>query len=215
MKKLGIIISIIVLLLSTGCTAVRIDTDNIDNIVSVVLSKNNTLYNRIGKGYKYYIPRGVSYIDTNELNDKLYSNGNYYYLYIDAVNYFYKNQVNYVENKDAYYSRKIDGEKNGYLEITEFDGKYLINFVYNYAKIEALVEKDYINEVVLNSSYILSTVKFNDNIIELMLNEDYFTNKEEKYEEFSKIQNEEAEEEKNVLEYNEEEIMEEDNEEVN
>lgn len=214
MKKIGIIISV-VLLLSTGCTAVRIDTNNIDNIVSVVLSKNNTLYNRIGKGYKYYIPRGVSYIDTNELNDKLYSNGNYYYLYIDAVNYFYKNQINYVENKDAYYSRKIDGEKNGYLEITESDGKYLIKFVYNYARIEALVEKDYINEVVLNSSYILSTVKFNDNIIELMLNEEYFTNKEEKYEEFNKIQNEEEVEEKNVLEYNEEEIIEEENEEVN
>ena len=214
MKKIGIIISV-VLLLSTGCTAVRIDTNNIDNIVSVVLSKNNTLYNRIGKGYKYYIPRGVSYIDTSELNDKLYSNGNYYYLYIDAVNYFYKNQINYVENKDAYYSRKIDGEKNGYLEITESDGKYLIKFVYNYARIEALVEKDYINEVVLNSSYILSTVKFNDNIIELMLNEEYFTNKEEKYEEFNKIQNEEEVEEKNVLEYNEEEIIEEENEEVN
>ena len=214
MKKIGIIISV-VLLLSTGCTAVRIDTNNIDNIVSVVLSKNNTLYNRIGKGYKYYIPRGVSYIDTSELNDKLYSNGNYYYLYIDAVNYCYKNQINYVENKDAYYSRKIDGEKNGYLEITESDGKYLIKFVYNYARIEALVEKDYINEVVLNSSYILSTVKFNDNIIELMLNEEYFTNKEEKYEEFNKIQNEEEGEEKNVLEYNEEEIIEEENEEVN
>lgn len=202
MKKLAIVISIIVLSISTGCTAVRIDTDSIDNIVSVVLSKNNTLYNRIGKGYKYYIPRGVSYIDTNELNDKLYSNGNYYYLYIDAVRYFYKNKVNYVENKDAYYSRKIDGEKEGYLEINECNGKYLINFVYNYAKIEAMVEQKDINEVVLNASYILSTVKFNDNIIGLMLNEEYFTNKEEKYEEFSKEQ-EEQEEEKNYLEYSE------------
>lgn len=201
MKKIAIIISIIMLSVTTGCTVVRIDTDSIDNIVSVVLSKNNTLYNRIGKGYKYYIPRGVSYIDTNELNDKLYSNGNYYYLYIDAVNYFYKNKVSYVENENAYYSRKIDGEKEGYLEINEMDGKYLINFVYNYAKIEAVVEKDDINEVVLNSSYILSTVKFNDNIIELMLNEEYFTNKEEKYEEFSKEQDGEDTEENNVLEY--------------
>ena len=36
---------------------------------------------------------------------------------------------------------------------------YLINFVYNYAKIEAMVEEDDINEVILNASYILSTVK--------------------------------------------------------
>ena len=203
MKKIAIIISIIVLSLTTGCTAVRIDTQNIDTIVSVVLSKNNTLYNRIGKGYKYYIPRGVTYIDTNDLNDKLYSNGNYYYLYIDAVSYFYKNKVGYVENKEAYYSRKIEGSKEGYLEINEYGDKYLINFVYNYAKIEAVVEEKDINEVVLNASYILSTVKFNDNIIELMLNEEYFTNKEEKYEEFSKVQDDEEIEERNVLEYDE------------
>jgi len=208
MKKLAIIISIILLSVTTGCTAVRIDTASIDNIVSVVLSKDNTLYNRVGKGYKYYIPRGVTYIDTNELNDKLYSNGNYYYLYIDAVNYYYKNKIEYSEKEDAYYSRKIDGEKEGYLEINEYEDKYLINFVYNYAKIEAVVEKEDINEVVLNASYILSTVKFNDNNIKLMLNEEYFTNKEEKYEEFSKDkEDEESEDDKIYLEYDESEVQ--------
>ena len=69
MKKLAILF---VVLLLTGCTVVRIDTTNIDNTLDVILSKENSIYNRIGKGYKYYIPRGVSYIDTNELNDKLY-----------------------------------------------------------------------------------------------------------------------------------------------
>lgn len=203
MKKISIIL-LVMICITTGCTAVRIDTSSIDNIVAVVLSKENTLYNRIGKGYKYYIPRGVSYIDTNELNDKLYSEGNYYYLYIDAVSYFYKNKVNYNENKDAYYSKKIEGAKEGYLEINEVDGKYLINFVYNYARIEAMVDKEDINKVILNASYILSTVKFNDNIIALMLNEEYFTNKEEQYKEFSKDTGNSSEEteEKHFLEYN-------------
>ena len=106
------------IILFTGCTVVRIDTTNIDNIISVVLSKKNTLYNRVGKGYKYYVPRGVTYIDTTELNDKLYSNGNYYYLYIDAVSYYHKVKVNYKENPDAYYSKKIKANgKEGYLEI--------------------------------------------------------------------------------------------------
>ena len=59
-------------------------------------------------------------------------------------------------------------------------------FVYNYAKIEAQVEKNQIQEVILNSSYILSTIKFNDNIVGLMLNNDYFTNKEEQYDKFVK-----------------------------
>ena len=80
MKKL--IIMFLSVFLLTGCTAVRINTDKIDTIINVVLSKDNTLYNTIGKGYKYYKPRGVTYIDTNEFNEKLYSNGNYYYLYV-------------------------------------------------------------------------------------------------------------------------------------
>lgn len=168
----------------TGCTITRIKTDKIDNILSVVLSKNNNLYNRIGKGYKYYVPRGVSYIDTNDLNDKLYSNGVYYYLYIDAVSYFYKKNINYKVKNNVYYSKKLSGKKQGYLEINKIGNKYKIEFVYNYAKVEALVKKDEINRVILNSSYILSTVKFNDNVIKLMLNSDYFTNKEEIYDEF-------------------------------
>jgi hypothetical protein len=184
MKKVAILLCL--LFLVTGCTVVRIDTSNIDNIVNVVLSKNNTLYNRIGKGYKYYVPRGVSYIDTSELNDKLYSEGIYYYLYIDAVSYFYKTEIEYEEKEDAYYSKKIEGDKEGYLEINKVNNQYSIIFVYNYAKIEALVNKKDIETVVLNASYILSTVKFNDNVIELMLNEEYFTNKEETYDKFKK-----------------------------
>lgn len=184
MKKIAILLCI--LFFTAGCTVVRIDTSSIDNIVNVVLSKNNTLYNRVGKGYKYYIPRGVSYIDTSELNDKLYSNGIYYYLYIDAVSYFYKTKIEYEENPDIFYSKKIDGEKEGYLEIKKIGNQYSINFVYNYAKIEAMVNKKDIETVILDASYILSTVKFNDNIIELMLNEEYFTNKEETYDIFKK-----------------------------
>ncbi|MBR1717908.1 MAG: hypothetical protein IJ715_01400 [Bacilli bacterium] len=196
MKK--ILIAFILLFLTTGCTVVRIDTSSIDNITSVILSKDNKLYNRIGKGYKYYRPRGVSYIDTNELNDVLYSNGNYYYLYIDAVGYYHKTKLDYKENKKLYYSKKINDKKEGYLEIKKKDKKYLITFDYNYAKIEALVKKKDINKVVLDASYILSTVKFNDNIIALMLDEEYFTNKEEQYTKF-KVKKENKE---NFLKYN-------------
>lgn len=184
MRKLAVLLWILVIATS-GCTIVRIDTKSIDNITSVVLSKENTLYNRVGKGYKYYVPRSVTYLDTNDLNDKLYSNGNYYYLYIDAVSYFYKTKINYEENDKSYYSKKINGDKEGYLEINKVGNQYSINFVYNYAKIEALVDKGDIETAILEASYILSTVKFNDNVIKLMLNEEYFTNKEEKYDVFT------------------------------
>lgn len=181
----------ILILLVSGCTVVRIDTTNIDTIIDVVLSKDNNLYNRVGSGYKYYIPRGVSYIDTDELNDKLYSNGSYYYLYVDVIGYTNGVEVEYAKNKDAYYSRvisKVDGfDSTGYIEIIkEEDDLYRIMFSYNYARIETIVEEENINLAVLNSAYILSTIQFNTDVIDLMLDDDYFTNKEEKYEVFSK-----------------------------
>ncbi|MDD2377738.1 MAG: hypothetical protein PHD10_03490 [Bacilli bacterium] len=184
MKKL--LILTLVICLMTGCTVVRIKTDDIDNIINVVLSKDNKLFNRIGKGYKYYIPRGVNYIDTRENNEKLYSNGNYYYLYVDVISYYYKKEFSYEKNDDAYYSRFIDmNNKKGFLEINKMDNLYLIEYMYNYAKIEALVKKEDINNVVLDATYILSTIKFNSNVIKIMLDDDLFINKEEKYDIFT------------------------------
>lgn len=181
-------------LILTGCTIVRIDTTSIDNILNVVLSKENTLYNRVGRGYKYYVPRGVTYIDSSGSNDKLYSNGVYYYLYLDEISYYYQKSLDYKEDDSKYYSRKIDNDgKLGYLEITKQDDLYLIEFVYNYARIEALVPEEDINDTVLNSSYILSTIKYNSNIVKLSLEDDFLQNKEEKYDVFSaKNQNDDS-----------------------
>lgn len=181
MKK----IVILLLLFITGCSVVRIDTSSIDNIVSVVLSKNNKLYNQVGQGYKYYIPRGVSYIESNELNDTLYFNGNYYYLYFDVVSYYFNENIEFKENNNSYYSKIINNKNGkGYLEINEKNGMYYVNFFYNYAKIEAIVNYENLNDTILNASYILSTIKYNSNTIELMLNDDYFTNRAGKYNEY-------------------------------
>lgn len=183
MKKIILVLLMIILL--TGCSVVRIDTNNIDNIVNVVLSKKNRLYNQVGQGYKYYLPSGVSYIDSDELNDILYCNGSYYYLYIDAINYYYQTKMEYDEDSTLYYSREIktsDGfNHSGYLQIKEKDGLYHVEFVYNYARIETVVNKDELNNVILNSAYILSTIKYNYSIVELMLNDEYFINKTGKY----------------------------------
>lgn len=188
MKK--IVLLALVTLILTGCTIVRIDTTSIDNIVDVILSKENTLYNRVGRGYKYYVPRGVTYIDSSGSNDKLYSNGVYYYLYLDEISYYYKKSVDYKVDNSKYYSRKINNKGNlGYLEITKQDDLYLIEFVYNYARIEALVPEEDINDTVLNCSYILSTIKYNSNIVKLSLEDDFLKNKEEEYNVFSSKNN--------------------------
>ena len=177
---------IFIILILTGCTIVRIDTSSIENITKVVLSKKNTLYNRVGRGYKYYVPRGVTYIDSFGSNDKLYSGGVYYYLYLDEISYYYKKSIDYRVNSSKYYSQKIkENGKVGYLEITKKDNLYLVEFVYNYAKIETLVPEKEIKKAVLNSSYILSTIKYNPNIIKLSLNEDFLKNKEETYQKYT------------------------------
>lgn len=187
-----IILYILVFLMLTGCTIVRINTDSIDTIVEVVLSKDNNLYNRVGRGYKYYVPRGVTYIDTDETNDKLYSNGNYYYLYVDVISYYQKISIEYEEKEDAFYSRKLSKQEgfgtDGYLEVNEEDGMYYIQFVYNYAKIESVVSKEDLNDTILNSAYILSTIQFNPDVIELMIDSQTLNNREEKYELFKNKQ---------------------------
>ena len=76
-------------------------------------------------------------------------------------------------------------KRPGYLEITEKNGLYLIEFVYNYAKIETMVPEKEIKKSVLNSSYILSTIKYNPNIVKLSLNEDFLKNKEEAYQKYT------------------------------
>lgn len=181
MKRILIVIIAMLSIFITGCSVVRIDTSSIDNIISVVLTKDNKLFNQVGQGYKYYLPGGVTYIDSDEFNDVLYSNGVYYYLYVDAVNYYYQTDVSYKEDRTLYYSKYIRPNNKfkyyGYLEIREENDEYYIEFVYNYAKIEAIAPKSELNNVILNSSYILSTIKYNYDIIELMLKDDYFTNK--------------------------------------
>ena len=185
MKRNIIIISIAIILL-TGCTIVRIDTTSIDNIVRVITSKEGSLYNHVGRGYKYYVPKGVTYIDSSGSNDKLYSNGVYYYLFLDEVSYYYKKANSYKEDSSKIYSKKIEnGSKVGYLEISKKNDLYLVEFVYNYAKIEALVPEKKLNDTVLNCSYILSTIKYNSNIVKLSLEEDFLKNKEEKYNVFT------------------------------
>ncbi len=193
MKK--IILFLITIFLITGCSVVRIDTDNIDNILNVILTKDNKLFNQFGKGYKYYLPGGVTYIDSDDLNDILYCNGTYYYLYVDAISYYYNVEDDYKVNKDAYYSKVLSQSEGfkypGYLEVIEENGLYYVDFFYNYAKIETVVKKENLNDTILNASYILSTIKYNHNIVELMLEEDYFTNKTGKYNNYNSKDNSE------------------------
>jgi hypothetical protein len=53
--------------------------------------------------------------------------------------------------------------------------------MYNYAKIEVIVDKDDINKAVTNSLIVLSTIKYNKDIIKNMMDEDILSFNEETF----------------------------------
>ena len=71
------------------------DNYNHEQIVDYILSLDIKNYNMIGKGYKYYAPKGVVRVKANEYNDVLRKDNNIYYLYVDVVSYFYKTKNEY------------------------------------------------------------------------------------------------------------------------
>ena len=154
--------------------AKSVQKKEIMEIIDYANSKKVNVYNTYRKGYKYNLPKGLGVLDSTDYNEEIIS-GNYkYYLYIDAVSYYNKIIETYEVKRNAYYSKPIAFEdKYGYIEINELkDGKYLIEIMYNYAKIEVIVKKADINVCVANAISILTSIKFNDNVLKKMLEEE-------------------------------------------
>jgi len=164
MKKFLLLLTLT--LLMTGCTVVRID-NNIDNVIKLTIEKkSNNLFNTTVEGYKYYLPRSVKIIDNSNYNQTFYNEGNYMYLYVDIISYYYKVNKEYEINKNSFYSKAISyKDKKGYVEVNLINGKYFVEIMYNYAKMESYVTPGKINDAITNMCYILSTIKFNDSVI--------------------------------------------------
>ena len=159
-------------LLLCGCKSVQ--QMSIKEIIDKGTNKTVNVYNTYRKGYKYYLPKGLGVLDSSDYNEVMRS-GNYrYYLYIDAVSYYNKVIEKYDVKDNVYYSDSISFEdKYGYVEINEVGkDKYLIEIMYNYAKIEVIVKKSDINVAIANSISVLTSIKFNDNVLKKMLEEE-------------------------------------------
>ncbi len=182
MKKLFIILSIITLFL-TGCSVVSLNNKTIDEVIDSVLMKNTKLKNTNFDGYSYYIPRELYFINKNDYNASLKDqNNNYYYIYVDAVSYYHKVKKSYKEDKNAYYSRKLSNKKKfGYFEINEEKNGYFIEAMYYYTKIEAFIKKENINDAVVDICTILSSIKYNDKVLDTIIGENILSYKEEDY----------------------------------
>lgn len=182
MKK-RILLIIVILLLITGCTTIKIN--NIDNIVDNVLIQKNKLSNVSFNGYSYYVPNTLKIINKNDYNTVLKDEfGNEYYVYVDVVGYYSKAENTFKADENSYYSKKIeskDKKKNGYLEINKSNKKYFVEAVYNYGKIEVYTNEKHINTTVLNISEVLSSLKYNDKILESLIGDNVLSYKEESF----------------------------------
>ena len=184
MKKIVILLSIIVLFV-TGCSVNKLDDKNISKNIDLLLSQKTDLYNVQYGGYKYYLPKGVSFIDKEDYNALLRDlDGNVYYLYVDVISYYHKSKNDYELSDNSHYSELLNyGNKTGFIQIDEYneDNKYFIQFVYNYVKIEAYVPKEDLVSAINNMCYILRSVKFNDSVLESLIGENILSYKEEDY----------------------------------
>jgi hypothetical protein len=61
-----------------------------------LLTKKVKIYNVYYEGYKYYLPKGMSFVDKEEYNAILKDgNNNVYYMYVDAISYYHKVKNDY------------------------------------------------------------------------------------------------------------------------
>ena len=195
MKVMKILICLIAIIFLSGCTNVKELT--YDDIINTLSIENNN-YNTFNKGYKFYTPKGLRVEELWSNSAVIDSEKATYYLYIDLISYYNKKDLNYTKKDDAIYSTTINYQnKKGYVEIKLWENnKYLIEIMYNYAKIEVMVDKDLINEALINSVNILKSVEYNDTIIENLLKEDRLNYTEEVFDMF-----EDAEDNSNILDY--------------
>ena len=180
MKRKFLILLLIGLFSLCGCSNIK--NMNTDSLLNELANKTGK-YNEVNRAFKYYLPSGLS-IDSYDDYNAVFSSANYkYYLYVDLISYYKKVEFEYDVNNKAFYSKKIDFDnKYGYIEINlKENDKYLIEIMYNYAKIEVIVEKEDINKCVTNALIVLSTITYTDDIVKNLLSIDEVTSSEETF----------------------------------
>ena len=178
MKK--VIVIILFMFLLTGCTNVsKLSYDQILGNISTRSNRDNTYRT----GYSYYLPRNVRVRSSTLYNEVITDSKYKYYLYVDLVSYSKGVVKDYKVNNNAVYSKSItfDG-KFGYAEINLLkNDKYLVEIMYNYAKIEVIVDEDGLNEAMLSIIYILKSIEYNNSVIENLMGDDVLNFYEEEF----------------------------------
>ncbi len=180
-KKLLLIVFMFLL---TSCTA--INKKDYFSLVDEVINSKYNINNEYRTGYKYYAPNGLTSVNSTDYNEVLQSSKYNYYLYVDVVSYYNRVIKDYEEDNNAYFSKEINHEdKYGYIEINlQENKKYLIEIMYNYAKIEVMVEESDIRYAITNSMIILSSIEYNSDILSSIIGDNVLEFNEETFDIF-------------------------------
>ena len=201
MKKVLCLLATVLLL--CGCS--KINDKNYDELINSVVASNYKMENTYRTGYKYYTPTNMDILNTLDYNETLADDNYKYYFYVDVVSYYNRVIEKFKEDDKAVYSKSINYEdKYGYIEINKWkNGKYLLEIMYNYAKIEVIVDEENIKSAITNAMVVLSSVKYNNNMLESIVGENVLTAKEIEFNIFETKKNE-----SNFLKVSEEDVYE-------
>ena len=197
MKKVILLITVVVFL--TGC--VNIKMSSYEDIINNALNNEKiNLKNKSDGGYSFYLPIGIQEVETKKNNVIFKSEKYRMYMYVDMISYYNKKKESYKKNASAYASINIEkGNKFGYLEINLYkDEKYLVEIMYNYAKIEVIVDECDLKDAVSYAIAILSSISYNDTILENMIGSDTLNYSEVEFNIFETAKND-----SNLIEYDE------------
>ena len=180
-------ILIAIVLLASGCTNInknltsKDDIDkNFNTLQATITDSNYEMYNNYRTGYKYYTPKGLYVRGGSEYNEIINSRKYSYHLYVDVISFYNRVISKYEEDSKALYSKQINNkDKFGYVEVNELkNDRYLLEIMYNYAKIEVIVDKSDLEVAFANSMIILFSVKYNNDILTNLVGENVLTSKE-------------------------------------
>lgn len=180
MKIKKVLMILLCLFFLVGCT--NVNNMSYEDIINI-FNHNPKKANISRRGYKYYLPTSMESINRGDYYEIIKAKKNYYYLYVDMISYINELDNKYEIDNSASYSKIIqNGNKYGYLEINLLENeKYLIEIMYNYAKIEVMVNEDSINEALCYSVNILNSIEYNNNVINNLLSDDTLNYTEEEF----------------------------------
>ncbi len=172
MKKVIVILSVFLL---AGCTAYSSSTLTMERAIGSVIESGPKYTNTNGKGYKYYKPRDFSVLEEKDFNLVLLNNGYNFYFNVDLNGYYNSKsnnyKIDYVVDNEVYFSYRFSYNNiDGYISIRDAkNGYFYIKMLYNYSYIEVGVKEKDVKKAVIDSAIILSSINYNDKVIEKLI----------------------------------------------